>query len=123
MDNTIKIVSINCRGLALKSKRKEIMSIWRKQKISIICLQDIHIAKGNEAIMKNEWGLQAIIAPYKSNSRGVAILFNNNFTLNIFEEIKDPAGNYIITDIDVDDIRLTLVNIYAPNIDDPDFFY
>ena len=34
----------------------------------------------------------------------------------------DQEGRFIILDIEVHDIRMTLANLYAPNQDDPHFF-
>ena len=121
-EHMIDIVSANCRGLADKNKRKEVMQLYRKKKFSIICLQDIHISAESETIMRNEWGLDCIIAPYKSNARGVAILLNNNFEYEIHKMLKDENGNYIILDLTVDGIRFTLTNLYGPNIDNPLFY-
>ena len=99
MNNKIKIVSANCRGLAQKQKRKEVLNLWRKKNYSIICLQDIHIDERTEDIMRNEWGLDCIIAPFKSNARGVAILFNNNCEKEIHAYNKDENRNYVIVDV------------------------
>ena len=33
---------------------------------------------------------------YKSNSRGVAVLFNNNFEFKVREVQRDENGNFII---------------------------
>jgi hypothetical protein len=59
---------------------------------------------------------------YSSNARGVPVLFSNNFEYNIHKVLEDPNGNYIIIDLTITNcLRLTLVNIYGPNNDDPDF--
>ena len=121
MAKQIKIISSNCRGLADKNKRKEVMNLFRK-KYSIVCLQDIHISLDNVNTMKSEWGLQCIIAPFKNNSRGVAILFNNDIDFTIHRTIIDVNGNFISTDLTVEDKRFTLTNLYGPNTDDPYFY-
>jgi uncharacterized protein (UPF0303 family) len=36
-------------------------------------------------------------------------------------EIIDERGNFIILDINIQDYRMTLVAIYGPNVDNPDF--
>ena len=57
-----------------------------------------------------------------SNKVGVAVLFNNNFPFNILRQLCDKEGRYIIVDLEVGELILTLYNIYAPNTDDPAFF-
>ena len=50
----INMVSANCRGLADKNKRREILGIYRKKSYSIICLQDIHVAKEDDKIRNTQ---------------------------------------------------------------------
>ena len=38
------------------------------------------------------------------------------------KQICDKEGRYIIIDLEVDELTLTICNIYAPNKDDPNFF-
>ena len=49
-------------------------------------------------------------------------LLNNNFQFKIQKCLTDPGGRFIIADIETEERTLTLVNIYAPNNDDPSFF-
>ena len=94
---------------------------WEGTHIS--CLQDIHLEGWQEALFRSEWGGEVICATKSSNSRGVAILFSTNFEFTIYDKYVDPEGNYIILDITVAGIpRFTLVNIYGPNKDSPDFY-
>jgi hypothetical protein len=55
-------------------------------------------------------------------SRGVAMLLKNSFEFHINQEIIDERGNFIILDINMQDYSMTLVAIYGPNEDNPDFF-
>ena len=51
----------------------------------------------------------------------MAILFRNSFDIKIHWEMIDSYGNFIILDITIQEYRLTLVGIYGPNEDKPDF--
>lgn len=65
-------------------------------------------------MMEHEWGLQSRTAPFKFNFRGVVILFNyskNTMEINIHTSLDDEIGHYIITDISVDGIKVTLTNL------------
>ena len=64
----------------------------------------------------------AYFPSYASNNRGVAILFKNSFEFKVHRDIKDKNGNFIILDITVSDYRFTLVAVYGPNEDNPEFF-
>ena len=46
----------------------------------------------------------------------------NTFDFTLLKEKKDFTGNFIILDDTIEDKRLTLVNLYRPNRDSPDFF-
>jgi hypothetical protein len=50
------------------------------------------------------------------------LLLNFHVPLHINQEIIDECGNFIILDINIQDYRMTLVAIYGPNEDNPDFF-
>lgn len=121
--NAINILSFNVRGLGDHQKRKDVLQWLRQQKADILCLQDIHCASGDESRwLQLSWGYKCYIAPYTSNSRGVAILFNNSFEYKVNGILADPLGNYLILDITTNDLQFTLVNIYGPNNDNPEFF-
>ena len=120
--NKISICSVNCQGLGNPSKRRDIFNYLRNKKHSVICLQDTHFTKSTENIIKAEWGFKAVFSSFSSQSRGVAILFNNNFEFNIVNSYTDARGNIIVLDIEVDKHRITLVNLYGPNSDDPNFY-
>lgn len=113
---------MNCRGLSDKYKRRDIFKYMREKKASIICLQGIHLDPNLEIYVQKEWGLDAILCPYKSNARGVAILFNNNFEFKVNRYKKDLNGNYIVVDLLIEQKQITLVNVYGPNKDSPQFY-
>lgn len=114
---------MNTRGLADPAKRRDLFKRVREQKVQICCLQDTHIDAKFIKRVKAEWGLNAIICPYTSNARGVAILFNTGFEYKINNVDLDQGGNYIIIDISITDFaQFTLVNLYGPNEDNPDFY-
>ena len=66
-------------------------------------------------------GYSTIFTEFSSCKAGVDILFNNNFQFNILKCYPDPEGRFIIVDVETEEKILTLVNIYAPNRDDPIF--
>ena len=118
------IGSSNARGLSNNMKRREVFTCrWLKnKKYSIFFLQEVHCSKDKEAIWSAEWGYTAIFSSLSSASAGVSILFNNNFVFQLLKTFSDPNGRFVITDIKTESKTLTLVNIYAPNNDDPSFF-
>ena len=67
--------------------------------------------------------LMLIFPSFTSNSRGVAILLNNNFEYKVIQQRRDNSGNMLALSISIDNKMYTLIVIYAPNDDSPDFFH
>lgn len=100
----------------------DVFEFYRKKGYSILCLQDTHFITESEPIIESQWGYQCIFNSYKSNARGVCILFNNNFEFHIHNIKKDGEGNFLAVDLTIEETRVTLVNIYGPNSDQPGFY-
>ena len=116
----IGCASMNCRVLADKIKRLDVFNYFRNKKI---CLQDIHIEQQqNVDKIRTEWGFESVFSPFKSNARGVAILFNNTFDFKIKKTELDREGNFAIAHIETMEKFITITNIYGPNRDSPDFY-
>ena len=93
-----------------------------KNKFSIDFLQETHSSSDTEAYWRSEWGYSTFFTNFSSSRAGVGILSNNNFLFNILRSFIDPEGRFIINDIETKSEVLTLLNIYAPNQDNPSFF-
>ena len=86
-------------------------------------LQETHLKSESEHMVRAMWGFECIVNGVSSNSKGVGIFFNNNFSYKIKNVIKGSEGNYIIIDIEMLGKQYTLANIYGPsNQDSPSFF-
>ena len=121
MEN-IKILSMNCRGLRDNNKRKDVFKYLRQKNCSICCLQDTHLMDDDYSYIRSQWGFEVHLSSGSRDSRGVAILFRSNFEYKILNERKDKAGNMLILDIQTGNNTFTLVNIYGPNNDNPQFY-
>ena len=82
-----------------------------------------HCKKENENQWKQEWGYKGYFSSYTDKSKEIAILINNTSKYNVHNEIIDKEGNYLILDITIQEYRITLVALYGPNNDSPDFFH
>ena len=119
---SLKICSINVRGIGDNAKRREMFNWLRAKKFSIYMIQEAHCTENKSNIWRAEWGYQAFFSSCTSAKAGVGILFNNNFNLKVLKTYSDPDGRFIIIDIETDERKLTLANIYAPNDDNPSYF-
>ena len=122
MTNTVKVVSMNCQGLADPRKRRDVFHYLRDKSYSIYLLQDTHFDPKLENCIRAEWGYKCYFASYNSNSRGVAILFNNNLEFSVNKVYKDIAGNYIFATVRIMDKEFVIVSLYGPNRDNPEFY-
>ena len=76
-----------------------------------------------ENVVRSQRGFECIVAGQDSGSKGVAVLFKNNFEYKIHSVVKDDEGRYILTDIEMLNKRMTIANIYAPSSGDhPEYF-
>ena len=122
MDSNIKILSMNCQGLGDPGKRKDVFHYLKQKKFAIYLLQDTHFTSKEENYIRSMWGFECFFDCFSSQSRGVAILLNNTFEYKLHRLKKGNDGNKLILDITVQDKRLTLVNLYGPNRDKPNFY-
>lgn len=122
MDNVLKIASMNCRGIGEAKKRRDVFGYLRDLNYSFYLLQDTHFTPSTEARIKSEWGFHAYFSSFSSNSRGVAILVNNNVEYKLLNVVKDINGNFIILHVNMFEKEFLIVNIYGPNNDSPEFY-
>ena len=81
-------------------------------------LEDSKISSTSK--VKEIWGNTCYVHGKRTNARGVAILFNNNFEYEVLETKIDSDGNYICLTLKISDWTLNIMTIYAPNNDSPE---
>ena len=121
MDVT-KIFSQNVRGLRGAEKRRQIFYKLHNSEHNIFFLQETHSTPQVETQWSSEWGGRIYFSHGTSESRGVCILVKNNLTVDVHNVISHDLGRSLILDVTIESCRLTLCNLYAPNIDDANFF-
>ena len=121
---TIKIVTQNARGLRDTSKCKQLFYHLRKLEADIIFLQETHTNKDNEGAFAKLWGKgPSYLAHGTNQAHDVAILINPKSLANDPPGIiRDEEGRFIMITLEIKGVNLMLINIYAPNTDDPIFF-
>ena len=120
--NYVSFVSMNCQGLSNMDKRSDTFNFLRNKNYSVYFLQDTHFTTKEQNYIRTQWGFECYFSNYSSQSRGVAILFNNNFEFKVLKVAKDESGNKLILDMVIEGKNITLINIYGPNRDEPDFY-
>lgn len=120
--SALRISTVNVRGLRQQKKRRQVFAFLHTQKRDIFCIQETHSVQGDEKLWKNEWGGKIIFNHGTSLSRGVCILFSPDLSFVVNNRWACNGGRTIILDICTSQRRFTLVCLYGPNQDDPDFF-
>ena len=71
--------------------------------------------------LKCPWVSEVFHSNFNSKARGVAILIGKSIQFSASKVISDKNGRYLIVTGTLFHIPILLVNIYAPNFDDPQF--
>ena len=120
--DSLLIISANVRGVRQPLKRLDIWNKFREMKANIILLQETHLTLRDLNDVKKEWNIDYVLSDYNTNSRGVAILIQPNFEYNILATYCDKMGRCLIIKMEIySKFTLTIVNIYGPNRDDPEW--
>lgn len=119
---SLKFSCFNCRGIADPIKRRDIFNWINQKNLDICILTETHSTPRIENAWRAEWDAPIWFSSYKSNSRGVAILFKNSIPYTLHNVLLDNQGRYVIMDVSIQDKRISLVGLYGPNEDDPNFF-
>ena len=72
--------------------------------------------------MKKYWQGNFILHGERHNARGVAIFFGENFEYKILNTDKDTEGNMILADIEINETKFRLINMYGPNTNNEEFY-
>ena len=115
----VHLKSQNVRGLQDNKKRRAMFYSFHKSNYNIFLLQETHSSIECEQQWQNEWGGKIVFSHGSTSSRGVCILFKNNFPWKIHGNHIDENGRYIIVDVELGGFGVLLCNIYGPNRDDP----
>ena len=89
---------------------------------NIVCLQDTHLTKNDECSIRTVWNGDIWLNGISTNSRGVAVMVNNNFEYKAEIIHRDTQGNLLVLDLILSNFTLRIINLYAPNTDNPGFF-
>ena len=118
MENNIKFLSFNTKGIQTKTKRDKVFYWLNSRKCHFLLLQETHSDISQEQNWNEEWGRDIIYSHGDTNSRGVAILMDLGCDYKINNTFTDQNGRFITLDMEINGEKLSVVNIYASNEDD-----
>jgi len=122
MDNLI-CVTYNVKGLGSPIQRKKVLNHLKKLNVAIAMLQEMHLSDKEHMKLRREWVDQQYSSSHQTGrKRGVAILFNKSVYFCHEKTFSDKEGGFLVVIGCIGGIKMTLVNLYAPNEDCPIFF-
>ena len=89
------------------------ISYFKETNANIVCLQDTHLIDDDLMVVKELWNNDVYLNGGKTNSRGVAILLNNNFEYEILACNKDKNGNYLNLLVKLSSMKINLITLYG----------
>ena len=121
--NNIGIYSMNARGLSDRQKRSQVFTWLRNKNANVFFMQETHSTLQYEKTWTEDWGDGALYFSHgTSNSRGVCILIKDVSNITINKQFHDDNGRLLILDVLLGNQKVTLINVYGPNVDDSSFF-
>lgn len=118
----LKFTSWNCRGLQKLEKVKQVIHRLKIMHSKIVFLQETHLLRKENSKIRKRWQGQVFSASFSTHARGVMTLIHKSVPFHTQSVVEDKAGRYLIVQGRLLSESLNLVNLYAPNEDDPKFF-
>ena len=117
----ISIITLNINGLKAPTKRHRLAEWIQKQDPYICYLQETHIRPKDTYRLKVRGWKNIFHANGKQKKAGVSILISDKIDLKIKKITRDKKGHYIMIKGSIQEEDITIVNIYAPNIETPQY--
>ena len=117
----LSIITLNVNGLNAPTKRQRLAEWMQKQDPYICCLQETHFRPKDTHRLKVRGQKNIFHANGKQKKAGVSILISDKIDLKIKKITRDKKGHYIMIKGSIQEEDITIVNIYAPNIEAPQY--
>lgn len=113
--------SWNIRGANEPIKRGKILAQLKSLNMDIAFLQETHLKQQTQIRLRANWIGQTYYSSFTSKARGTAIITWKGIPFKLNKSISDKEGRYVIVTGEIYNTPLTMINIYAPNFDNPQF--
>ena len=109
------------RGATDNIKRRAIFD-YHRSNADLLVLLETHSQPNSERIWEHEWGGKAIYSHGSSAARGVAMFISKQLYSCVRNIYTDMEGRMILIDIHQNDQMITVMALYAPNVNSETFF-
>ena len=120
MGSYLSIITLNVNGLNAPSKRQRLAEWIQKRDPYICCLQETHLKTGDTYRLKVKGWKKIFHANRDQKKAGVAILISDKVDFKTKAVKRDKEGHYIMIKGSIQE-DITIINIYAPNIETPQY--
>lgn len=103
-------------------KRKQLFSLLKHKKLDVALIQESHSVDSDFTIWRSQWGGQILCSNGSTQSKGVLLLIRRGLDCNIGMTVKDTNGRYLLIEVEINQCPILICNVYAPNVDSPNFF-
>ena len=117
----ILIITLNVNGLNAPTKRHRLDEWIQKQDPYICCLQETQFRPGDTYRLKVRGWKKIFHANENQKKTAVAILVSEKIDFKIKTVTRDKEGYYIMMTGSIQEERITIINIYTPNIGAPQY--
>ena len=117
----ISIITLNVNGLNAPTKRHRLAEWIQKQDPYICYLQETHFRPKETYRLKVRGWKNIFHTNGKQKKTEVAILISDKIDLKIKKVRRDKERHYIMIKGSIQEEDITIANIYAPNIEAPQY--
>ena len=120
-ESCLSIITLNVNGLNAPTRRQRLAEWIQKQDPYICCLQDTHLETRDTYRLKVKGWKKIFHANRDQKKEGVAILISDKIDFKTKAVKRDKEGHYIMIKRSIQEEDITIINIYAPNIETPQY--
>ena len=111
------IITLNVNVLNAPTKRQRLVEWIHKQDTYLCCLQETHLKTRNLYRLKVKGWKKISHGNGDQKKVGVAILISDKIDFKTKAVKRDKDGHYIMIKGSIQEEDITIINIYAPNIE------
>ena len=112
----LSIITLNVNGLNAPTKRQSLAEWIQKQDLYICCPQETHLETRDTYRLKVKGWKKIFLSNRDQEKAGVAILISDKIDFKTKTVKRDKEGYYIMIKGSIQEEDITIINIYAPNI-------
>ena len=121
INNHWSLISLNINGLNSPIKRHRLRDwIW-KQDPTFCCLQETHLKHKDRHLLRVKGWEKVFQANEPKKQAAVAILISNKIDFKLKSIRRDGDGHFILLTGTINQEKVSILNIYTPNIKAPTY--